>query len=181
MDKENLTENIIKNRLENTYTKQDFFLLIRKIIIIALFCFLVFTFVFSFHPLIGDSMVPNIKNTDLTVIYKLDHDYRQGDVVLISKNGTSYILRIIGVPGNTISFSEIGDVLLDGEIYYEDYIYDETYPVENKTSFPLKLNENEYFVLGDNREVAQDSRDFGVITPKDIKGKVIYVFRNREI
>lgn len=181
MEEQNLAEKDNKEKMESIRTKQDLIALIKKILIIIVFCFLVFTFVFSFNPLIGDSMVPNIKNTDLTVVYKLDRHYKQGDVVLISKNGTSYILRIVGVPGSTISFSEIGDVLLDGEIYYEDYIYDETYVEDNKNIFPLKLNEDEYFLLGDNREISEDSREFGVVNSKDIKGKVIYVLRNREI
>ena len=181
MKKSNLTENVISKRLEIIYTKRDFWTLIKKIIIIAVFCFLVFRYIFNFHLVIGDSMAPNIKNSDLAFIYKMDSKHRQGDVVLISKNDTSYILRIIGMPGDTILFSEKGDVILNNEKYEEDYIYEKTYVEDNTNTYPLKLNQNEYFLLGDNRTSSKDSRDFGIVTIDEIKGKTIYVFRNREI
>ena len=55
MKKSNLTENVISKRLEIIYTKRDFWTLIKKIIIIAVFCFLVFRYIFNFHLVIGDS------------------------------------------------------------------------------------------------------------------------------
>ena len=181
MKNSNLTENVISNRIETIYTKRDFWTLVKKIIIIAVFCFLVFRYIFNFHLVIGDSMAPNIKNSDLAFIYKMDSKYRQGDVVLISKNDTSYILRIIGMPGDTILFNEKGEVILNNEKYEEDYIFEKTYAENDTNTYPLKLNSNEYFLLGDNRTTSKDSRDFGVVSIDEIKGKVIYVFRNREI
>ena len=181
MKKTNLTENVISSRLQAIYTKQDFLVLVKKILVIALFLFLVFRYIFTFHVVVGDSMSPNVKNSDLTVIYKIDQKYRQGDVVLISKNGTSYIVRVIGMPGDTILFNEKGEVILNNEKYEEDYIFEKTYADNDTNTYPLKLNSNEYFLLGDNRTTSKDSRDFGVVSIDEIKGKVIYVFRNREI
>ena len=181
MKKTNLTENVISSRLQAIYTKRDFLVLVKKILVIALFLFLVFRYIFTFHVVVGDLMSPNVKNSDLTVIYKMEQKYRQGDVVLISKNGTSYILRIVGMPGDTIIFNDKGEVILNNEKYEEDYIFEKTYAENDTNTYPLKLNSNEYFLLGDNRTTSKDSRDFGVVSIDEIKGKVIYVFRNREI
>lgn len=181
MEKTNKIEDDNNEKLEKMYIKRDLIALVKKILIIVIFIFIVTKFIFTFHINVGDSMTPNIKNTDLTLVYKMDHEYNRGDVVLISKNGTSYILRIIGTPENTILFSDEGDVIINNERYDEDYIYEKTYVEDNTNTYPLKLNENEYFVLGDNRTTSKDSRDFGIVTKEEIKGKVIYVFRNREI
>ena len=72
MKKTNLTENVISSRLQAIYTKQDFLVLVKKILVIALFLFLVFRYIFTFHVVVGDLMFQNVKNLDLTVIYKID-------------------------------------------------------------------------------------------------------------
>ena len=66
-------------------------------------------------------------------------------------------------------------------VILSDYIFEKTYAENDTNTYPLKLNSNEYFLLGDNRTTSKDSRDFGVVSIDEIKGKVIYVFRNREI
>ena len=138
MKKTNLTENVISSRLQAIYTKQDFLVLVKKILVIALFLFLVFRYIFTFHVVVGDSMSPNVKNSDLTVIYKIDQKFRQGDVVLISKNDISYIVRVIGMPGDTILFNEKGEVILNNEKYEEDYIFEKTYAENDTNTYPLK-------------------------------------------
>lgn len=180
MKETNSTNVIISNRLEKIYTKKDFISLVKKVIFILIFAFVVFTFIFGFYPVKGDDMVPNIKDNDLALIYRLDKRYLQNDVVLIEKNGQKYMLRIIGRPGDTIDFNKNGNVTLNGEIYEEETIYTQTYGT-NSVDLPVTLNEGEYFVLGDMRINAVDSRNFGVINANEIKGKVIYIFRNRNI
>lgn len=176
----NLTKEIISNRLEKIYTKKDFIALVKKIIFILVFAFFVFSFIFAFYPVIGEDMAPNIKDHDLALIYRLDKRYFQNDVVLIEKDGQKYLLRIIGRPGDTIDFNKNGNVTLNGEIYEEESIYTQTYDT-NSIELPITLNSGEFFVLGDMRINAVDSRNFGVVYTNEIKGKVIYIFRNRNI
>ena len=78
----------------------------------------------------------------------------------------------------TVDFNKNGDVTLNGEIYEEETIYTQTYGT-NSIDLPVTLNEGEFFVLGDMRINAVDSRNFGVVYTNEIKGKVIYIFRNR--
>lgn len=55
---------------------------------------------------------------------------------------------------------------------YEDYIKGETYSRDIK--FPLIVRDNELFVLGDNREVSKDSRDFGTIKIEQVEGRTFF-------
>ncbi|MCX7710215.1 MAG: signal peptidase I [Clostridia bacterium] len=81
------------------------------------------------------------------------------------------VKRIIGIPGDCIEIKE-GKVYINGEVYEEPYVQGITLPKDMK--LPLTVPENQYFVLGDNRENSLDSRDIGMITKEHIEGKVVY-------
>ena len=73
------------------------------------------------------------------------------------------------------------ELLVNGAIVLEDNIFYSTPKYEQGISYPVKLMEDEYFILGDFREGAKDSRYFGPIRSKEIKGKVITVLRRNEL
>lgn len=85
-----------------------------------------------------------------------------------------YIKRIIGLPGETIQITE-KDIYINGKVLEEDYGKTEiTFP--GVAADPVVLGRNEYFVLGDNREISKDSRTFGAVSKENIGGKVIKLF-----
>lgn len=88
-----------------------------------------------------------------------------------------YVKRVIGVPGDEVDIRD-NQVFVNGEAVDEPYV-DET--IFTNTSgaileFPYKVPENQYFVLGDNRENSFDSRYWGTVPRENIIGKAVLVF-----
>ncbi|MCF0148659.1 MAG: signal peptidase I [Clostridium sp.] len=90
---------------------------------------------------------------------------------IFNDNRTRYVKRIIGIEGDEINITS-GYVYINGEKLNETYIKGETY--NRDIDFPIVVGKNQYFVLGDNREVSKDSRDFGLININQIEGKATF-------
>lgn len=84
---------------------------------------------------------------------------------------TRLVKRVIGIPGDEIDIRD-GYVYLNGSILEELYVKGETYSRDKE--FPIKVEEDTVFVLGDNREVSKDSRNFGLVKINQIEGKAIF-------
>ena len=150
-----------------------------KIAIIALVIVVPIRY-FLFQPFIvkGESMAPNFDSGDYLIIDEISYRFagpQRGDVVVFNypkDKSQRFIKRIIGLPGETVNISE-GQVLVTLEngqliILEEDYLPEDlkTYGAVN-----ILLEEEQYFVLGDNREYSFDSRAWGGVFKKDIIGK----------
>ena len=119
----------------------------------------------------GISMFPTLNDMDFLIMDR--NEYRHnvpeyGDIVIFKHEGKHVIKRLIGKPGDTISFKN-GNVYRNGKRLKEDYL-NEAYTEPGKET---KLKEDEFYVLGDNREVSLDSRDMGPINKDNIRGKVV--------
>jgi len=84
---------------------------------------------------------------------------------------TRLVKRVIGVSGDEIDIKD-GYVYLNGDMLDETYVKGSTY-IRN-IDFPIKVEENTLFVLGDNREKSRDSREFGLIKINQVEGKAIF-------
>ena len=116
----------------------------------------------------GDSMFPTLKNGNIVFIKKYDLDLKHNDIVVIKKDNKTIIKRLVGMPNDKI---EINDYLyINGEKNDNLYIED-----RGNISNAIFLKDNEYFVLGDNRQNSIDSRfdEIGIITKDEIIGKII--------
>lgn len=85
-----------------------------------------------------------------------------------------YVKRVIAMPGQTIGFTKDGKVLIDGEVFDESGYYDgATHPTDMSVSYPVTVEENKIFVMGDNRPVSKDSRssELGTVDYKAVAGK----------
>lgn len=147
---------------------------IRDIAIALILVFLIFNFVGQKTHVIGKSMEPTLHDGDQLVIDKLS--YRFGEIerfdiiVFPYEPKLYYIKRVIGLPGETISIED-GHVLVDGERVDDAFGFDIIEEYGN--NLPITVPDNEYFVMGDNRNNSSDSRytDVGTISEDEIIGK----------
>lgn len=147
------------------------------IIIIVALAWVIITFVGQRTQVSGHSMETTLSHGDQLIVDKISYRFRDPDrydiVVFPYKyeENTYYIKRIIGLPGETVQ-------IIDGYVYIDGQQLDEHYGNEvmldpGTAEEPITLGNDEYFVLGDNRNNSQDSRaaNVGVIHRKDLLGR----------
>ena len=123
----------------------------------------------------GRSMVPTLQDGERYFLDRWSYHYRQperGDVVVLRDPGHQdlAIKRIVGMPGDTIHLRS-GVVMVNGKRFIEPYLSKgtRTYTPDLKDRLVV-LGENQYFVLGDNRGLSEDSRYYGPIHRHRIMG-----------
>ena len=143
-------------------------------------------FVIQRNVVIGSSMEPNLYENDQLIVQKVSKIFPNGishsDIVTVNAEGLlghsgdkNIIKRVIGVPGDTV------DINVDG-VYRNGTKLNETYIPGVKTSerepaySHVTLGDNQYYVLGDNRNVSLDSRMFGPIEKSRIIGELLIRF-----
>ncbi len=151
------------------------------IAIVALCLFVIPKYVVQRTVVDGTSMLNTLKDEDNLMVEKLSYRFRDPerfDIIVFYPYGRDderyFVKRIIGLPGETIQI--IGDrIFINGELLEENYGKD---PITNSgiASEPLQLADDEYFVLGDNREISLDSRysEVGPVKRELIEGKVVF-------
>ncbi len=125
----------------------------------------------------GDSMNATLEDGDNLFVDKISYRFKDPerfDIIVFPyqyQEDTYYIKRIIGLPGETVQIED-GEIYIDGEVLEESY-GKEVMRNPGIADQPIVLGEDEYFVLGDNRNNSSDSRDpsVGVIEGEDIVGK----------
>lgn len=128
---------------------------------VLLFSFLIVKYVGQRTEVIGSSMVPTLEDGNQLITDKITYRFREPerfDIVVFPHEPMNeyYIKRIIGMPGETVEIGGDGTIYINGAVLEENYGYGETSPQE--MTGEVVLGENEYFVLGDNREISLDSR-----------------------
>lgn len=158
--------------------KEDLIFLLLKIAIFIILLAMMFLFVFGIYRCSDNMMDPAFKDGDLAIYYRLQNEYHSSDMVVLEKDGEMQIRRIIAKSGDSVEITEEG-LKINGYLQQEAGIYTETLPYTEGISFPLIVGRDEYFVLGDNRTNAKDSRIYGTVSKEEIKGTVITLLRHR--
>lgn len=156
----------------------DLLLLLLKIILIVLFLVILFTFVFGITQVRDNSMAPAIREGDLVIYYRFQKDYTAQSVIALSVDGETEIRRVIGSGGDRIDITESG-LQINGYPQIESSIYTETLPYVDGITYPVNLDKDQVFVLGDNRTESKDSRLYGAVDRKATLGTVVTVIRRR--
>ena len=181
-----LTENQTKNKKHKVI---DIILLV-SIIVVVLFFFFVSQFWVSISVVKMSSMNNTLMENDKLLTDNLAKPKR-GDIIVFSYDENSdFIKRVIAVEGQTIYNDKNGNVYLEyldekgnvvNELLNEPYVKDGLKTYKNLSDFFLdeevslfrvEVKKGELFVMGDNRLVSVDSRDFGVISISQVKGVV---------
>ncbi|HHP8971182.1 TPA: signal peptidase I [Listeria monocytogenes] len=151
----------------------------------CLFCVVSFNFFFSLATIKGESMAPNFSSSDYIVLNKQYSKVNRFDVIAFKspdEPGQEYIKRVIGLPGDVIEYID-DQLFINGNMVEESYldrekkklgegeIFTKDFSLEDLAGVK-EVPKNKLFVLGDNRLYSRDSRNFGFIDVKDIKGDV---------
>ena len=141
---------------------------------------LVITFVGQRTEVEGVSMENTLHNGDNLIVDKLSyrfHDPERFDIIVFPfqfQDNTYYIKRIIGLPGETVQIMDDGSIYINGEKLEENYGMEVIKPETiGRAAEPIELGDDEYFVMGDNRNNSSDSRTdmVGNIKRENIIGK----------
>ncbi len=134
-------------------------------------------FFFDTYIITNKSMQPTLDEGDEILLIKKSFilgGIKNFDIIVFRRGENNLVKRVIGCEGDRIE-------IIDGELYlnndlikYEYYIFDE----EDNASYVI--GKNQYFVLGDNVSVSEDSRSFGLINKSDIIGQVILIFSPKD-
>lgn len=164
---------------------KDFIWSIIQQITVALALFLIiYLFLFQPHQVDGSSMEPNFISGEYLLTDKISYKLitpKRGDVVVFHAPPTrreDYIKRIVALPGETIAIHD-GKVFINNQLLPEEYLPSSTDTFGGfifSQNINLTLGRDEYFVLGDNRNLSKDSREFGAIKKRDLVGRAWIVY-----
>ena len=136
------------------------------ILVVVCATYLIVTYVGQRTKVSGDSMQATLQDGDNLIVDKISYRFRDPkrfEIIVFPyryAEDTYYIKRIIGLPGETVQ-------IIDGYVYINGEQLDENYGLEvmnsaGNAASPITLGEDEYFVLGDNRNRSADSRESSV-------------------
>lgn len=160
--------------------------LVREIIetiVLTLLMFLIIRFAIQNFNVDGFSMEPNLHNKELILVDKWTYIFRtpeRGDVIVFvapPHPELDYVKRVIGLPGDVITIRNTV-IIVDGVTLNEPYVDPKNqgnmFASKNTTNYVVPPNT--YFVLGDNRYVSSDSRDWGIVPKANIIGRAAFVY-----
>lgn len=144
----------------------------------ALLAIFIMTFVARAFTVNGPSMLPTLEDGQRLLVDRITYRFQapqRGDVVIFrypANPREHFIKRIIGVPGDEVSI-KIGTVYVNGVALNEPYVNGRMLP---RSFGPVLVEEDTYFVLGDNRNNSEDSRDrrVGLVPRKNLIGRAIW-------
>ena len=141
-------------------------------IIIIIVVIIIRTFIFTPVVVKGPSMMNTLHNGDVMILDKIGMKLggiKRFDIVVIQTGKTKIIKRVIGMPGETISYHD-NKLYINGKEVSDNHSNEITYDFEE-----VKIPDGEYYVLGDNRTDSVDSRILGTIPKNEILGHATFI------
>ena len=155
--------------------------LLFKVVLILGVIYMVFTYCFGMLRMRGISMVPSISDGDLVVFYRLEKEFRSGDIVVFDSGEDTYVLRVVATEGQKVDINGSGDLMINGHIEEEQSYFKTKEAEDSNIKFPYVVESGKIFVIGDYRKESNDSRIFGAVDKSEIKGKVLSILRTKNV
>lgn len=154
-------------------------LLARDLVVSSVAIVLIMTFLYQPVRVEGTSMMPGLEDHERLFINKVAYRFgsiNRGDIIVFlypRDESKSYIKRVIALPGDHIRIDH-GRVFVNGKFLPEPYVPRRFR--DEKSLAPMVVPPGNYFVLGDHRDLASDSRDFGPVPRRLIYGKAAFAY-----
>lgn len=157
----------------------------RDIIFAAVMAVLIVVFVVQPVKVEGTSMQPRLENEERIFVNKFKYNFepiQRGDIIVFwfpDDPSKSFIKRIIGLPGERIDMDTLGRVIINGVPLDESYLAPERNQMARNRWASVRedwknIKQHYYFVMGDNRDMSNDSRSWGLVPEKYIYGKAMF-------
>lgn len=168
---------------QNPKKRSGFVREIVETVVLTILIFVVVRFAVQSYYVDGISMEPTLHNTEHIMVNKLVylfHAPQRGDIIVFAappNPSQDYVKRIVGLPGDIITVKNT-TVIVDGVTLNETYVAPQNQgnPYAYKPLTNIVVPANDYFVLGDNRAVSSDSRDWGFVPRGNIVGEAAFVY-----
>ena len=156
--------------------------LLKWVFLLIIVLVLIFNFVISIFIVDGLSMDPTLHDGEWALLQKNAYTSKnpnRGDVVVVrypgDPNNKKYVKRVVGLPGETVTIAD-GRVSIDGRLLPEDYL---SFDVASYPGGEWQLENDKYFLMGDNRPNSNDSRYFGPVEKRFLDGKALRIIYPR--
>lgn len=134
--------------------------------------------VVTFNHVPSKSMENTIRINSIICISRNVKTINRYDIITFNKTiekdgkkiSDNLIKRVIGLPGDTLTFSD-NNIYVNGDLVDDSFVKYKTFTYKNET---IVVPDEKYFVMGDNRGNSYDSRNWGFVDRSEIKGKAIY-------
>lgn len=151
--------------------------ILRTVFVVLFFAIIIRAFVFQPFVVEGSSMVPTFHDRDYLIVNKFEYRFEKphrGEVIVFQSPtipNTNFIKRIIGLPGEVVKIDK-GVVSVNGKVLDEPYINHDNSDGGGLQPVTIErfLNQDEYWVMGDNRNHSSDSREWGPLKKSAIIG-----------
>lgn len=156
----------------NKYLKE-----VLSYVLIIIVVLLIKKYIFSPIKVNGDSMFPTLHDNDIMILNEIGYHIngvKRFDIVVVDTNNDKIIKRIIGLPGETVTYKD-NKLYINGEYIEENFEHDITHNFELSKIEEEIIPEDYYFVVGDNRGKSLDSRTIGLIHKDQILGKTNFI------
>ena len=171
-----------ENQEQKKIPGRDLYEWVQALVCSVLTVVVIFTFGIRLIGVNGHSMVPTLQDKDRLLVLNSTFydDYKYGDIVVLTKEtflSAPIVKRVIAVEGQTVDIDfASGSVYVDGKLLNEPYINELTLTTDG-TEFPLTVPEGSIFVMGDNRNHSNDSRDsrLGTVDTRYVIGKAVFL------